>query len=58
MTGAHTVSLVGTYKDIPDLITAWDGVTVTAVTDYCYVIVTPGGSGRSTYTLIKVEVAA
>lgn len=59
MTGEHTVSLVGTYKDLADLVTAWDGVNTTAVTDYCYVIVLPpGGAGQAAFALIKVEIAA
>lgn len=57
MTGAHTVSLVGSYDTIELAIAQWTLQNVTAVTDHCEIIIDPG-IGAARYHLIKVEVAA
>ena len=54
MTGEHTVSLVGDYDTLALAITAWDGVNLTAQTDYCELIVDPIiASGQKRYHLIQ-----
>lgn len=58
MTGEQTVSLVGTYNTLALAISAWDGESVTAITDHLELHVIPGGQGRPTFALIKVETAA
>lgn len=57
MTGEHTVSLVGSYATLALAIAAWDGVTTTAVTDYCELVIDPV-VGTDRFHLIKVEIAA
>lgn len=57
MTGAQTVSIVGSYDTMVAAVSAWDGETVTAITDHLELHIEPGvGPGR--YQLLKVETAA
>ena len=56
-TGDHTVSLVGSYATLALAISAWDGVSTTAITDYCELHIDPV-VGKLRYHLIKIEIAA
>ena len=57
MTGAQTVSLVGSYATIELAIAAWDAATVTAITDHLELHIDQV-VGKDRYHLIKVETAA
>ena len=58
MTGAQTVSLIGKYNTLELAISAWDGESVTAITDHIELHILPGGQGTQAFALIKVETAA
>ena len=57
-TGDQTVSLVGKYDTLELAITAWDGLSVTLITDEIQLVILPGGQGTQAFALIKVETAA
>ena len=58
MTGAQTVSVIGTYNTLALAVAAWDSATVTAITDHIEMHVLPGGQGLPTFALLKVETEA
>jgi len=57
MTGAQTVSVIGSYATLALAVAAWDAATVTAITDHIELHIDPV-VGPNRFHLIKVETEA
>lgn len=57
--GKLTVTVVGTYATLGEAIVDWHaGTDTTPATDSHQIIISPGGQGRPSFTLIKIVKAA